>query len=53
MAKNQFWNWGKSLKQPKMQFHEKKFYLIFIKNVPKEFREIDLFDFMSFLPERF
>ena len=24
MAKNQFLNWGKSLKLPKMQFHEKK-----------------------------
>ena len=33
MAKNQFLNWGKSLKLPKMQFHEKK---------------IDLFDFTSF-----
>ena len=33
MAKNQFLNWGKSLKLPEMQFHEKKF---------------DLFDFTSF-----
>ena len=23
MAKNQFFNWGKSLKLPEMQFHEK------------------------------
>ena len=35
MAKNQFFNWRKSLKLPKMQFHEKKF---------------DLFDFTSFFP---
>ena len=29
MAKNQFLNWGKSLKLPEMQFHEKKMiYLI-------------------------
>ena len=34
MAKNQFLNWGKSLKLPKVQFHEKKIF--------------GLFDFMSF-----
>ena len=33
MAKNQFLNWGKSLKLPEMQFHEKIF---------------DLFDFTSY-----
>ena len=37
MAKNQFLNCGKSLKQPKMQFQEK----------------IDLFDFTSFFPGLF
>ena len=34
MAKNQFLNWGKSLKRPKMQFHEEE--------------KDDLFDFTSF-----
>ena len=29
MAKKQFLNWGKSLKLPKMQFHEKIFDLTF------------------------
>ena len=28
MTKNQFLNWGKSLKMPEMQFHEKMIYLI-------------------------
>ena len=40
MAKNQFLKMGKSLKLPKMQFHEKKF-LILMENNKKFFREID------------
>ena len=53
MAKNQFFELAKSLKLPKMQFHKKIFYLIFMKNMKFFFREIDLFDFTSFLPEKF
>jgi len=36
MAKYQFLNWGKSLKLPKLQFHEKN------ENIQKKIREIDL-----------
>ena len=48
MAKNQFFNWEKVENCQKMQFH-KKFYLIFMENIKKIFREFDLFDFTSFL----
>ena len=52
MAKNQFLNWGKSLKLPKMQFHE--ILLNFHGKYSKKFfREIDLLDFTSFLPGLF
>ena len=41
MAKTQFFELGKSLKLPKIQFHEK--------NYIKKIRESDSFDFTSFL----
>ena len=50
----QFQNWPKinfrtekSLKLPKMQFHEKIFYLISMENIKKNC-EINLFDFTTF-----
>ena len=33
MAKNHFLNWGKSLKLPRMQFHEKKLFIYLILRV--------------------
>ena len=40
MAQNQFLNWGKSLKQPKMQFHEKNGFISI-----HEFFGLDFFKF--------
>ena len=47
MAKNQFLNWGKSLKLSKMQFHEKKILIYFFSRVFLQFQFCPKINFWS------